>query len=80
MLLNEAIAAVVVGDEQAIGGDEFAGAAAAKQHNAVFHAVMINTVNVVGSQFKAHFLHLRFIIIEEERDPHTFIGVRETLH
>ena len=46
MLLNLAVAAVMVGKQQALVGDDFAGAATAKLHHRIFQAAFVDAVNV----------------------------------
>ena len=77
MTLNEAIAAVVVSNQQAVGRDQFAGTATAEQNNAVLHAMVVDTIDIVGGQAEAHLLHFSLIVAKEQRDPHSFIGEGE---
>ena len=80
MSLHETVAAVVVGDKQTVGRDQFAGAAAAEEHDAVFHAVVVDAIDVIGRQMEAHLLHLRLVGAKVERDPHSPVRADEELH
>ena len=72
--LNPAVAAVMVGEEQTLVADEFASAAASEEHHGVFHGAVIDGINVVGSDFHAHSLHLGFVTLKQSRNPHAFVS------
>ena len=72
--LHVAVAAVVVGDKQTVGRNQFAGTAAAEQHDTVFHAMVINAIHVIGSKMESHLLHFGFIVAQEKRNPHSFVS------
>ena len=75
VFLDVVVAAMVVGEQQALVADELARAAAAKEHDGVFQATVINTVNVVGSDAHAHLLHLFLVVLQQHGDPHAFAGL-----
>ena len=74
MLLNVVIAAVVVGEQQAVVADNLARAAATEEHDGIFQAAVVDAINVVGSDAHAHLLHLFLVLLEEHRDPHPLSG------
>ena len=72
--LHEGVAAVVVGEQQSLGGDELAGTAAAEEDDGVLHAVVVDAVNVLRRQPEAELLHFGLVVVEEEGQPHAAVG------
>ena len=68
-------AAVVVGEQQAFGRDQFAGAAAAELHDGIFEAGLVEAENLFCRQFAAQTLHVGEVLsINGVGEPHPLIG------
>ena len=76
VLLDVAVAAVVVGKQQALVADDFACAASAKEHDGVFQATVVDAVDVFSGDFHAHFLHFLLVVLQQHGNPHAFAGLR----
>ena len=74
--LDVAVAAVVVRQEQAFVGHEFAGAAAAEQDDGVLERSLVHAVNVFGGEPEAFGLHVADTLGNQGREPHPFVGHR----
>ena len=73
--LDGAVAAVVVGQQQASGRDHLAGAAAAEMHHGILQGRMVDIVDVRGRELAAHLLHgLDVHLLEQREQPHALIG------
>ena len=72
--LDLAIPSMVIGDQQALVGDDLPGATAAKLDDSVLQTVVVNAVDLFRRQLEAKLLHV-FIVqpVDEHRDPHPFI-------
>ena len=87
-LLHGAVAAVVVGEEQAVLRDDFTGAeeaggfrGAAQTHDGILQAAIVDTVEFFGSQLKTHLLHIHIVqTLHEHREPHAFVGTHSANH
>ena len=58
VLLDLAVAAVVIGDQQSLVGDQFAGAAAAEADDGIFQAGLVDGVEVLGGEPEPFGLHV----------------------
>ena len=75
MALDEAVAAVVVGEEETLVAHQFSGAAAAEQHHGVFQAGLVHAVDVFGAELEALGLHVFNSLGNKGGQPHAFIGL-----
>ncbi len=75
MPLDEAVAAVVVGEQEALVAHQLSGAAAAEQHHGVFQAGLVHAVDVFGRQLEALGLHVFNSLGNQGGQPHAFIGL-----
>ena len=76
VLLYGAIAAVVVGQYQAFGRDDFAGTATAEMHHGILQGNAVGIVNLVGGDEQSEFRHGYFVLLLQVGEhPHTFVGV-----
>ena len=74
--LDVAVAAVVVRDDEAVGGDDLAGAAAAEVDDGILQGAFVDAVNLFGGQLAAGLLEgFSVHFLEEGQEPHSFIGV-----
>ena len=73
--LDAAVTAVVVRDDEAVGGDDLTGAAAAEVDDGILQRAMVDAVDFFGREFAAGFLQ-RFSVhfLEEGQEPHSFVG------
>ncbi len=73
--LNAAVTAVMVGHHQALVADDLTGAAAAKVHDGIFEAGLVDGVNLIRSELAARGLDVLAVeLFEQRQQPHTFIG------
>ncbi len=76
VLLYGAIAAVVVGQYQPFGRDDFAGATAAEVHYGILQGNAVGVVYLVGRDEQAQFRHGDLVLLLQVGEhPHTLIGV-----
>ena len=76
VLLYGAIAAVVVGQYQAFGRDDFAGTATAEMHHGILQGNAVGIVDLVGGDEQSEFRHGYFVLLLQVGEhPHTFVGV-----
>ena len=73
VLLDLAVAAVVVGKEQAVARDDLARTAAAEQDDGVLEGSLVDTVHVFGGQPEAVGLHVLDPLGDQHRQPHAFV-------
>ena len=75
VLLYGVVTAVVVGENQSFGGDDFAGATAAEDDYGVFHRGAVGVVDVVDIDEQTGLFQLFAVLLfEEGQEPHAFIG------
>ena len=75
VLLDGAVAAVVVGEHQPFGRDDLARAASAEVDDGVLQGDAFGVVDGVGGQQQAQFLHGRFVLpLQVGQHPHAFVG------
>ena len=73
--LHETQAAVMVGEQQSFGRDDFARAAATELHDGVLDARLVEVEDLFRREFAAHGLHLGEVLpVEGVRQPHAFVG------
>ena len=76
-LLYGGVAAVVVGKNETLVGDNLACASSAKDYYGVFDGTMVDAVDLVGCEAAAHLVHCFDVVLLNEREqPHAFIGQR----
>ena len=82
VLLEFAVAAVVVGGDEALVGDNLAGAevpegatVVAEAHDGVFETALVDAVDVLGREFETGFLHVGIAFSDEREQPHAFVGI-----
>ena len=76
MLLYGAITAVVVGQHQPFGRDDFAGTAAAEMNHGILQGNAVGIVDLVGGDEQAEFCHGYFVLLLQVGEhPHPFVGV-----
>ncbi len=81
MLLQLAVAAVVVGRDEALVGDNLASAEVreratlvAEAHNGIFDTVLVNGIDVFGRELEASLLHVGIVLANERKQPHALVG------
>ena len=67
------IAAVVVGQQQPLRGNEFARAAAAEEHDRVLEGSLVDAVDIFRAQAEALGLHVGDAAADQRRQPHPLI-------
>ncbi|MPM32352.1 hypothetical protein SDC9_78914 [bioreactor metagenome] len=81
MALNLSVAAMMIGQHQSLIAYDFCCTAASEQHYSVFHAAVIDRINIFGSEFKSHRLHFLFIErFKKDRQPHAFVRKHAERH
>ena len=70
VLLDLAVAAVVVREEQAVARDDLARAARAEQHDGVLERRLVHAVHILGRQAEAVGLHIVDALRDQRRQPH----------
>lgn len=76
MSLYVVIAAVVVGQDETLRRNDFAGATAAENDHGIFQRHRVGVVNVLGADFEAETFHLFDVLpFEQREEPHAFIGM-----
>ncbi len=76
VLHDVAVAAVVVGEQQALVADELACAASAEEDDGVFERGVVDVVDVAGRDAHTGALHGGFVALEEHGNPHAFVGAQ----
>ena len=71
--LDGVVAAVVVGEQQAFGRDEFACTAAVEEHHGVLHRGLVDRVDVFGRQAESFRAHVVDALGDEAREPHALV-------
>ena len=81
VLLQFAVAAVVVGGDESFVGNNFTGAEVpegtafvAKTDNGVLDAVLVDGIDVFGREFETGFLHVGIVFADEREEPHALVG------
>ena len=74
MFLNGVVAAMVVGEQQAFGRDEFARTAAVEEHDGVLHRGLVDRVDVFGREAEAFCAHVVDAFGDQAREPHALVG------
>ena len=76
VLLNSAIATVVVGQDQSFGRDDFAGASTAKDTHGILQTHAVRVVERVSFQFQTLLFHQvnRVLLLHQLEQPHAFVG------
>ena len=75
VLLDAVIAAMVVGQEQSVRGDEFSGTASVKKDHGVFERCLIDAVDVFGLKPETFVLHVDDALLDKGRKPHSLVRV-----
>ena len=76
MRLYGVVAAVVVGEQQAFGRNEFARTAAVEEYDGVFHRGLVDRVDVFGREAEAFCTHVVDAFGDQAREPHALVGQR----
>ena len=71
--LDVAVAAVMVGKQQAVRGDEFPGAAGAEEYDGILQGGLIDAVDIFRFEPEALGLHVSDALGDQRRQPHPFI-------
>ena len=81
VLLQFAVAAVVVGGDESFVGNDFTGAevpegtaVVAKADDGVLDAVLVDGIDVFGREFETGFLHVGIVFANEREEPHALVG------
>ena len=81
MLLQLAIATVVVGAHQALFRDNLTcaempegSAGIAETHDGIFQAALVDAVDILGREFETGFLHVGIILANQRQKPHALVG------
>ena len=73
--LDAAVAAVVVRDDEAVAGDDLAGAAAAEVDDGILQRGMVDAVDFFGRELAARFFQgFAVHFLEERQEPHSLVG------
>ena len=80
VLLYALVAAVVVGENQALVGYNLAGAVSAEYHHGILEARLVDAVHVLRLQAEALRFHLLVILANEVEQPHTLVGACRRRH
>ena len=73
--LDAAVAAVVIGHQQALGRYHLSGAAAAEVHDGVFQGTLVDGVNLFRGKLAAGGFEVFSVqLFQERQQPHSFIG------
>ena len=73
VLLDIAIATVVVGKKKAIVRNQFSGTAGAKEYDGILQRGLVNAVNIFCGKFEALGLHVPYPLGNKCRKPHSFV-------
>ena len=68
------VAAVVVGEEEALVGDKLAGASLVEKDDGVFEAGVVDVVDVFSGDMHACFLHGSLVLAQKHGNPHALVG------
>ena len=74
--LDGAVAAVVVGQQQSFGRDQFARASAVEQHHGVLHRGLVDGIDVFGGEPESLGAHVVDARGDQAREPHALVGQR----
>ena len=74
MRLYGVVAAVVVGEQQPFGRNQFARAAAVEQHHGILHRGFVDRVDVFGREAESFGAHVVDALRDEAREPHALVG------
>ena len=74
MRLDLSVAAMMVGDEQTFGRDEFAGTSTSKTHYGILERRLVDTIDIFGRELEALTLYILYLLEDFGRKPHTFVG------
>ena len=82
MLLDGGISAVVVGQNQTFGRNDFARASAAEDTHGILQRYAIGIVEVVCLQLETLFLHQfdGILLLQQLEQPHAFVGLGRAGH
>ena len=80
MALDLAVTAVVVGDEQSLGRNQFTRAAPSEEDHGVLERGLVDAVYVLGTQTEALGLHIGNPRGNEIRQPHSVVRHRTERH
>ena len=64
----------MISEEQSFVAHNLSGASATEHHYSVFHAAVVDRIDVISSNSHAHFLHLPLIIHKKGRNPHSLVS------
>ena len=74
--LDATKSAVVVGEHQAFGTDNHAGAEVAEIHDAVLQTLALGVIQLQRTQFKAQTVHhVGCLLVDSVQHPHALIGL-----
>ena len=78
VLLDRGISAVVVGQDEAFGRDDFTGTSSAEDADGILQRHAIGVIEVVGFQLQTLFLHHidGILLLHQLKQPHAFVGLR----
>ena len=74
MALDVAVAAVMVGQQQAPVGDQFSRAAASEEHHGVFQGCLVDAVDVFSGEPASFAAHVVYTFCYQGGKPHSFVG------
>ena len=74
VLLDLAVAAVMVGEEQAVARDHLTGAAGAEQHHGVLERRLVDAVHILRREAETVRLHVVDALGDQHRQPHPFVS------
>jgi hypothetical protein len=76
MILDGIKPAMVVGNQQALVGNEFTRTKTTKGNDGVFQAALINIIYITGTDLHAQAFHLFFVELSQQLgQPHAFVGL-----
>ena len=77
MLLNGGISAMVVGQDEAFGRDDFTSTTTSKDADSIFQRYAVGIVQVFGFELQSLFFHHfnGILLLDELEQPHAFVGL-----
>ena len=80
VLLDRSVTAVVVGQDQSFGRDNFAGTAAAEDTYGIFQRYTVRVVQVIGFELQPLLFHHidGVLLLHQLQQPHTFVCMCRT--
>ena len=72
--LDLAVAAVVIGEQKALGRHKLARTTTSEEHNSIFQSRLVDAVNILGSELETLGTHIVNTLANQAGQPHTLVG------